>query len=119
MNRIKQLRLEFDESQEFLGTLIGVSGQAIGQYELGKRDLSPDKILKLAKHFNCSTDYLLGYSDVRNPQKIDTDKINIGLSTKDYNPPTQDQKEKIEEFARFILKDNLKDKKKRKKNDYK
>ena len=52
----------------------------------------------------------LGKSDIRNPEEIDTDKINIGLSKKDYNLPTPEQQEKIEEFAKFVLKDNLKDK---------
>lgn len=69
MNRLKQLRIEADESQEYVGSIIGVSGQAVGQYELEKRDLSPDKILKLAEHYNCSTDYLLGKSDIRNIEK--------------------------------------------------
>lgn len=73
MNRLKQLRIEADESQEYVGTLIGVSGQAVGQYETGKRGLSQDKILILAKHYDCSTDYLLGKSDIRNPQKINVD----------------------------------------------
>ena len=43
-------------------------------------------------------------------EAINVDKINIGLSTKDYNPPTKEQQEKIEEFAKFVLKDNLKKK---------
>ena len=60
MNRLKQLRTEANESQEYVGTLIGVSGQAVGQYELGKRGLSQDKIVILANHYSCSTDYLLG-----------------------------------------------------------
>lgn len=82
MNRLKQLRIEAEESQEYVGTLIGVSGQAVGQYEAEKRDLSPDKILKLAEHFNCSTDYLLGKSDIRNPGKqIDEDKLNVAFSS--------------------------------------
>lgn len=111
MNRLKQLRIEADESQEFVGNLIGVSGQAVGQYELGKRDLSPIKIIKLAEHFNCSTDYLLGKSDIRNPeQQINPDKLDIGLNLKDYTPPTEEQKKKIEEFAKFILQENKKNK---------
>lgn len=69
MNRLKQLRIEANESQEYVGTIIGVSGQAVGQYELEKRELSPDKILKLAEHYNCTTDYLLGKTDVRNYDK--------------------------------------------------
>lgn len=81
MNRLKELRLEAGESQEYVGTLIGVSGQAIGQYESEKRDLSPDKILKLSEHYNCSTDYLLGKSEIRNPEKVDIDDINVAFSS--------------------------------------
>lgn len=111
MNRLKQLRIETEESQEIIGKLIGVSGQAVGQYELEKRDLSPDKIIILAEHFNCSTDYLLGKSNIRNPeQQIDPNKLDIGLSIKDYNPPTEEQKKKIEEFAKFVLQENKKEK---------
>ena len=69
MNRLKELREEFDESQEDIGKLIGTSGQAVGQYELEKRGLSQDKMIILADHFNCSIDYLLGKSNVRNPEK--------------------------------------------------
>lgn len=81
MNRLKQLRIELGESQEQIGNIIGVSGQAVGQYELEKRDLSPDKILKLAEHFNCSTDYLLGKSDIRNPEKINIDEMDIAFAS--------------------------------------
>ncbi len=70
MNRLKELREEFNESQEDIGKLIGTSGQAVGQYELEKRGLSQDKMIILANHFDCSIDYLLGKSDVRNPEKI-------------------------------------------------
>ena len=49
MNRLKELRVERDELQENIGKIIGVSGRAIGNYETGKRKMSPDKITKLAK----------------------------------------------------------------------
>ncbi len=110
MNRLKQLRLEKNLFQEDIAKFLDVSISAIGFYENEKRDMSPKTIIKLAEFFNVSTDYLLGKSDIRNPEEIDTDKINIGLSKKDYNLPTPEQQEKIEEFAKFVLKDNLKDK---------
>ncbi len=112
MNRLKQLRTEAEESQEFVGNLIGVSGQAVGQYEMNKRGLSEEKLIVLANHYNCSIDYLLGKSNIRNPEeiKIDTDKIKIGLSAKDYENITDEQKKQIEDFAKFVLKDNLKNK---------
>ena len=70
MNRLKELRVEKDELQEDIGKIIGVSGRAVGNYETGKRKMSPDKISKLAKHFNVSIEYFLGESDIRNPEEL-------------------------------------------------
>ena len=108
-NRIKKLREEKQLKQEELAKILSISPSAIGMYERDAREPNDELTLKLAEYFDVSTDYLLGKSDIRNPEsEIDKDKINIGLSTKDYNPPTKEQQEKIEEFARFVLKDNLK-----------
>lgn len=110
MNKLRSLRLEKGESLEKIAKYLNVTIQTISNYETEKREMSPDTIIKLANYYDVSTDYLLGKSNERNPEKLDTDKINIGLSKKDYNPPTKEQQEKIEEFARFVLKDNLKKK---------
>lgn len=72
MNRLKELRLQKGKLQEDIGKVIGVSGRAIGNYETGKRDMSPEIILKLAKYFNVSTDYLLGKSDEKNIDNNET-----------------------------------------------
>ena len=109
-NRVKLLREELDLKQDELAKKIGVSPSAIGMYERDLREANDDIKLKMCDLFNCSMDYLTGNSDIRNPESIDTNKINIGLSTKDYNPPTKEQQENIEEFAKFVLKDNLKKK---------
>lgn len=108
--RLKQLREENNLSQLDLANKLNMSQQAISAYEKGTREPDIDTIKKISDFFNVSTDYLLGKSHIRNSEAIDTDKINIGLSTKDYNPPTKEQQEKIEEFAKFVLKDNLKKK---------
>lgn len=65
MNRLKSLRLENNKLQSDIGKMLGVSDRAVGNYENGKRDMSPETIIKLANYFNVSTDYLLGKSDVR------------------------------------------------------
>lgn len=110
-NRIKKLREEKQLKQEELAKILSISPSAIGMYERDAREPNDELTLKLAEYFDVSTDYLLGKSDIRNPEiEVDKDKINIGLSTKDYNPPTKEQQEKIEEFAKFVLKDNLKKK---------
>lgn len=110
MNRLRFLRSEKGEGLEKLAKYLNVTVQTISNYETEKRDMTPNTILKLAEYFNVSTDYLLGKSDIRNPEQIDSDKINIGLSKNDYDLPTKEQQDKIEEFAKFVLKDNLKKK---------
>lgn len=110
-NRIKELRTEKQWTQEFVAEKLNISMGALSRYETGMYEpKSLDLVKDFAVLFDVSTDYLLGKSDIRNPEKIDTDKINIGLSKKDYNPPTKEQQDKIEEFAKFVLKDNLKKK---------
>lgn len=108
--RIKFLRNELGITQEQLANkLPNVKGKSsIANYENGSNLPSDEVKLKMCEIFNCSLDYLMCKSDIRNPEKLDTDKINIGLSKKDYTPLTKEQQEKIEEFARFVLKDNLK-----------
>ena len=73
------------------------------------------------KHFLSSLKYSIvlqityfGKSDKRTSttiEDINPDLIRIGLSTKDYNPPTEKQRKQIEEFAKLVLEDNKKNKK--------
>lgn len=110
--RLKELRLELDLTQEELADkLDSVKGKSsIANYENGSNLPSDEVKLQMCKIFNCSLDYLMCKSDVRNPEKVevDNDKLKIGLSVKDYSNITDEQKKQIEDFAKFVLKDNLK-----------
>ena len=108
MNRLKYLRTARGENLEKVAEYLNVSIQTISNYENEKRDMTPDTIIKLAEYFGVSTDYLLGKSDVRNPEKTDLDKLQIGLSTNDYANISEEQLKQIEDFAKFVLKDNKK-----------
>lgn len=110
MNRLKELRLERGLLQSDIAKIINKSERTVGFYETGERDMGTETLAILSDFLNVSIDYLLGKSNIRNPEKIDKELLDIGLSKKDYNPPTKEQQEKIEEFARFVLKDNLKKK---------
>lgn len=110
MNRIKQLREEFQITQLQLAQKLNKTQQQVSLYEKGINELDLDGYILLSKIFDCSIEYIAGKSDIRNPEQIDSDKINIGLSKNDYDLPTKEQQEKIEEFAKFVLKDNLKKK---------
>ncbi len=61
--RLKELRLQAGMTQKQLADRIWVSKAAIGNYELSDRKPSPEIIVKLAKVFHVSTDYLLGIDE--------------------------------------------------------
>lgn len=64
--RLRQLREERNLTQKALAGVIGVSPRMVSFYESGTHFPREEGILlKLAQFFGVSTDYLLGYSDVR------------------------------------------------------
>ena len=66
MNRLKFLRTEKKENLDKIAKFLNVSIQTVSNYENGKREMTPDTIIKLSEYFGVSTDYLLGNSDIRN-----------------------------------------------------
>lgn len=112
--RLKKERENKKISQEDFAKKLGISRSSVGNYETNRNMPTTEILDKMADILDCSIDYLLGKSDIRNPKEIrlDTDKIQIGLSTKDYTNITDEQKKQIEDFAKFVLKDNLKNKNK-------
>lgn len=108
MNRIKQLRNEKNINQDVLSKLLGLEVAAISKLETGRVPLKDEYIIKLSEYFNVSTDYLLGKSDIRNPEKIE-DILELKNFMKNYTPPTQKQKEQIKSLLEIVLKDNRKD----------
>lgn len=69
-NRIKNLREEKNMKQEDLAKILSISSSAVGMYERDEREPNDEITLKLAEYFGVSTDYLLGKSDIRNPEEI-------------------------------------------------
>lgn len=61
--RLKELRLEHNLTQDVLAQRTGISQSSITQWENGNKIPSALNIIILAKFFNCSTDYLLGLED--------------------------------------------------------
>ena len=65
--RIKEMREDKDLNQSEVAKILNVSQVAYSFYELGRRQIPVDLLVKLAKFYNTSTDYLLGLTDVRDP----------------------------------------------------
>jgi len=66
MNRIKELRQDRDYSQSTIAKVIGTTQQQYSKIELGKADISSEKLSLLADFYNVSTDYILNRTD--NPE---------------------------------------------------
>jgi len=68
--RIKQLRLELNLTQEELAQkIVSVKGKSsIANYESGSNLPSDEVKIKMCEIFNCSLDYLMCKSNIRNPE---------------------------------------------------
>lgn len=62
-NRLKELRIESKLSQRRLGEILGFCNQTISFWEIGRCEPDYDSLVKIAKFFNVTTDYLLGLSE--------------------------------------------------------
>ena len=61
--RLKELRIENNYSQYEIANIIGIAQVTYSHYELGRRSVSIQNLVKIAQIYNVSTDYLLGISD--------------------------------------------------------
>ena len=69
-DRVKKLRKAKKQSQNEVGKALGKSRESISKYELGEREPDPNVIALLAKHFNVSSDYMLGITDDSEKEKV-------------------------------------------------
>ncbi len=68
-SRLKPLRQEAKLSQADVAKILRCSQVGYGMYELGKRKISIEKMIILAKMYHVSMDYIVGVSDKRNPNQ--------------------------------------------------
>lgn len=63
--RLRMLREENHLTQKDIAKIIGITDNAIGNYERGTRTPDKDALIALSKIFNVSIDYLLCVTDIR------------------------------------------------------
>ena len=61
--RLRELRLENNVSQVQIAKLLNMSKMAISHWEKGNSEPSIEQLKILAKYFDVSVDYLIGYCD--------------------------------------------------------
>lgn len=65
--RIRDMREDSDLLQKDLAEYLQCTQVSYSHYELGKRDIPTDVLIRLARFYGTSTDYLLGLTEVREP----------------------------------------------------
>ncbi|MBQ7411320.1 MAG: helix-turn-helix transcriptional regulator [Clostridia bacterium] len=66
-NRIRDLREDNDLNQTQIAKILGMSQTGYSKYETGENDIPTAILIKLARFYNTSIDYLLGETD--NPKR--------------------------------------------------
>ncbi len=61
--RIYNLRIDHDMTQQQVADYLVCNRQVYARYEHGKREIPVSMLIKLAKLYNTSTDYILGLAD--------------------------------------------------------
>lgn len=112
MNRLKDLRIEKGLLQSDIAKIINKSERTVGFYESGERDMNTETLAILADFFNCSIDYLLGKSDIRNAEEFDENKLYFALSQEDKGYISEEVKNDILRYAKFVIEEEKKKKKK-------
>lgn len=73
--RIRDLREDNDLTQSFIAKeILYVSQRVYSNYETGTVNLPVKSLIRLAKYYNTSTDYLLGLTEIKNPIEKSEDK---------------------------------------------
>lgn len=65
--RVRDLREDRDLTQTQIAKIIGMSQTGYSKYETGENDLPTAVLIKLARYYNTSIDYILGETD--NPNR--------------------------------------------------
>lgn len=104
-DRLRNLRLEKNMTQEEVASYFGLHKTRISQYELNKRQADDDMKKKLAEFFNVSLDYLLGKTDIRESADdiLRGKEPTIALhSYYEYDELPDEAKKEIKNFIEYI-----------------
>jgi transcriptional regulator with XRE-family HTH domain len=65
--RIKELREDNDLTQTQVGEAINITQRTYSYYETGQRMMPPEVLIKLAKFYGTTVDYILGLTNEKKP----------------------------------------------------
>lgn len=62
--RLRDMREDHDMTQAQVAAVLGTAREQYNKYELGKQEIPFHHVIKLARLYNVSIDYLAGLTDV-------------------------------------------------------
>lgn len=65
ISRLKEIREDRDYKQSDIAKVLGTTQQQYSKYELGIQLISVERLVKLAKFYGTSVDYLIGLTNER------------------------------------------------------
>lgn len=68
-NRVRDLREDLDLKQKQLAEYLQIHQTTYSDYEIGNLNIPIDVLIKLAKFYDTSIDYIVGLTDERKPYK--------------------------------------------------
>lgn len=68
-HRIRDMREDRDLNQTQIAKFLGMSQTGYSKYETGENDIPTSVLIRLARFYNTSIDYLLGETDVQTRYK--------------------------------------------------
>jgi len=74
--RLQEQRQFKNLSQKEVGDAINVSASIVSNYEKGERTPSLEVLMALARLYQCSTDYLIGFEKIEKDQFLDISMLN-------------------------------------------
>ena len=102
--RLRDLRLEKGLLQKDVAGVLGVDRTTYAKYESEASEPNRDTLIRLAKYFGVSTDYLLEVTDVRGtpPTVIDEGRLDVELIER-LASLTPEEQSKVDVFVQGMI----------------
>lgn len=72
--RLEDLRIDADKTQEEIANVLDCKREVYRRYEKGIHEIPAWAVVKLAKYYQTSSDYILGLTNIREPYSVMPEK---------------------------------------------
>ena len=106
VNRIRSLRETSNLKQLELAERLNVSQGTLSNWERNVHEPDRESLIAMSSIFSCSIDYILGNSDTHRTQGLsipnDLNGVQVAFNRGEFEDLSQDEVDKLAEFAKFI-----------------